>query len=71
MNIFIAYLDCALIKTKSFLYNRGKFTNSTSLLTKNILCTCGQDNDLCPDWSHTDLNTTIAIFSQFTSKELI
>lgn len=40
-------------------------------LTKNVLCPCGPDDDLCPHGSHTDLDAGVAVLSQLSGKELV
>jgi len=40
-------------------------------LTKNVLCPCSPDDDLCPHGSHTDLDAGVAVLSQLSGKELV
>lgn len=56
------YLNSSFRKSKSFLYNRGEFTDASPFFSQNILCPGSQYDDFCSDGSHTDLNTTVTIF---------
>ena len=40
-------------------------------LTKNVLCPCGPDDDLCPHRSNTDLHAGVSVLSQLPGKELV
>lgn len=59
---FYKYLYSSLRESKSLLYHRGKFTDSSSLLSQDILSPGGQNNDLSSDWSNTHFYTTVTIF---------
>ena len=56
------YLYSSLGETKPLLYNRCQFTDASSFLSQNILCSGGQYNDLGSDGSNTNLYPTVAIF---------
>ena len=56
------YLDSSFRKSKSFLYHRGEFSDTSPFFSKNILCSGSQYDDFCSDGSHTDFNTTVTIF---------
>lgn len=53
------------------LNDSSQFTDATSLLTQNILCSGGHDDDLGSGWCHTDLNAGVAIFGKLASQELV
>ena len=64
-------LDSAISKVETLLDDRGKLTDTLSLLAKNVLGTGGTDDDLSTVGSGTDLNTGVAILGKLTSKKLV
>jgi hypothetical protein len=65
------YFNCAFWEVEPLLNNRCQFPDPSALLTQNILGLRGQDDDLSPGWSDSNFDTTVAIFSEFSSQELI
>ena len=64
-------LDSAISKVETLLDDRGKLTDTLSLLAKNVLGTGGTDDDLSTVGSGTDLNTGVAILGKLTSEKLV
>jgi hypothetical protein len=46
LNLLGVQLERVFGESESFLYERRQFANTTSLLTKNLLCVRGTDDDL-------------------------
>jgi len=70
-HLFSLKFYTVLREIKPLLNHNGQFPDLLALLTKNILCSGGQDNDFCPGWCNSDINPRVAIFSQLLSEKLV
>ncbi|UYV69216.1 hypothetical protein LAZ67_6002856 [Cordylochernes scorpioides] len=70
-NLLSEEIHRVVLEVEPLLDNRGELTDTTALLPKHILCTGGQDDDLCAQWSHTHFNPAVALLCQLTAQELI
>merc|ERR1711931_438644 len=70
-NLLCVQLNCAVREIESFLHNRCQFSDSSSLLTKNILGSRGENDNFRPQWCDSYFYSTVTIFSKFSLQELV
>ena len=69
--IIDSHLNSPQGEVEPFLYHCCELSNPSPLLTQDILCASGQDDDLCSGGGHPDLYPTVTIFGQFLGEEIV
>jgi len=64
-------LDGASWEAETLLHNSCELANAAALLSEDVLGAGGTDDDLVASRGLTDLNTRVAILSEFTHEELV
>ncbi|KAF3946076.1 hypothetical protein CMV_027619 [Castanea mollissima] len=60
-----------LWKLEPFLYHLGRLSDPSSLLTENVLCLCGSDDDLGSHRRNPNLDAGVTVLSELTGQYLV
>ena len=63
--------DRVLGELEALLDERGELANAATLLSENLLCVCGANDDVGYSGSDTDFDARVALLCQLALEELI
>jgi len=56
---------------EAFLDEGSEFADAASLLSENLLCMCGANDDIGDCRGNADLDTRVTLFGEFTLEEFV
>merc|ERR1712066_940836 len=70
-DLFSKKFNLSVFHLESLLYDGGQFSNSLSLVSQDILCSGGKDDNFGSFGSNSDFDTGITVFGKFLSQETV
>lgn len=64
-------LNVVLGEVEPLLHKRGELSDASALVSEDVLCAGGADDDFRADGGHADLDTRVSILSELAGEELV